>query len=68
MNQIEFAQKTGKYTLIGIKGSIPNEWNCKTVLIDGLLYDAAPVYDLQNHFSVVGEGISVGQMVEFPLI
>ena len=65
MNKIEFIARSKNYTLIGITGSIPDDWDGKKVKIGDTLYKTAPVYDLDNHIAIEGGGVEVGQIVEF---
>ena len=53
-----------RYTALQLEGGIPKESHTKYV-IDGIVYDIVPVYDLPDHIAIIASGGFVGKTVEF---
>lgn len=64
MIKVNFQYNTGKYTLLGLNGSLPCD-RTEKVRISGKEYQTEIVYDLPNHIAVLGEGDFMDKEVEF---
>ena len=62
---IEFIHHSLKNTLVGISEEIPQSWQGEKVIIEGIEYEATPVYDLANHIAIVGNAGELGQEIVF---
>ena len=63
--KVEFQHSTGRSTLLGLSGNIPQDWRGSEVILDGERFRTEIVYDLPGHIAIIGKGDFVGKQIQF---